>query len=115
MNIQYPIYAQCNGTSPSFLNGCRPRKRQARWIILACLGILFSSLTLRADASLTIYLYASNGTPVDVTSSYSYQQHYVYDSLNNRVGTVDDSGQIFNSAGRQIGYIATISDSVSIR
>ena len=113
MTIRFSVDEQRHSAFLSFLTVGRLRKRQSRWVILVCLAILFSSLALRADASLAIYLYSSNGTPVDVTSSCSYQQHYVYDSLNNTVGSVDDSGRIFNSAGQQIGYIASIADKVA--
>lgn len=76
-------------------------------VITACAAIALCSLTIRASASTTIYLYDTNGTPVNVTASYVYQEHYLYDSLGNRVGSVNSSGSIFNLSNQKIGYIDT--------
>jgi hypothetical protein len=81
------------------------RRSRARWIASVCVGIALCSLTLCASADTDIYLYDGNGTPVNVTQSYSYQEHYVYDLLGSPIGSVDAHGRIFNASSQQIGYI----------
>ena len=78
-----------------------------RWLTLLCFGIVLGSAGIDANAATTIYLYDANGSPIDVTASYTYQQNYVYDSLANVVGTVDSNGYIYDQSMQVIGYLQT--------
>ncbi len=88
-------------------SNARIRKSGFQWLTLLCFGIVLCGAGIDANAATAIYFYDSYGTPTDVSSSYTYQQNYVYDSLNNVVGTVDSAGNIFNSSMQQIGYLRT--------
>lgn len=91
-------------------SGTMRRKSCARWIATVCVGIALCSLTLCANAATHIYLYDGNGTPVDVTQSCTYQEHYVYDLQGNPIGVVDEAGRIFNASSQQIGYTLYVPD-----
>ncbi len=82
-----------------------PSKRRPAWLTTLCVGLMLSGV--HAGAATTIYLYDAYGNPSDVTASYRYQQNYLYDSLNNVVGTVDSSGRVFDASLQQIGYVTT--------
>jgi hypothetical protein len=115
MNLRCKTSTQVDGTSPfSVTDARKARKPSGRWMAIIGLGILFGSLTLQAEAAPAIYLYV-NGAPVNVTATYSYQQHYLYDAMLNPVATVDDSGRIFSPTGQQIGYLTDLPLSGSVQ
>jgi len=87
------------------ISGASNRKSGFRWLTLVCFGIVLGGVGIDANAATTIYLYDAYGNPTDVTVSYVYQQNYVYDSLQNVVGTVDSNGNIFNLSMQLIGYL----------
>ena len=78
---------------------------RAPWITLLSVGIALCGITISAGAATTIFILDGNGTPQDVTLAYTYQQHIIYDSLSIPIGTIDETGHIWNSANQLIGYI----------
>lgn len=75
------------------------------WLHTLCLGLVLSSISLCAHADTLIYLNVGSGPPVNVTASYVLQDHYLYDTAFNLVGTVDIYGVIHDTNNQEIGYI----------
>ena len=68
MNTRNQAGTQIKEKFPSYTAGShKPRKRQARWFTILCLGMLLASLTIRANADTTMIYFYSNGSPENVT------------------------------------------------
>lgn len=79
-----------------------------------CIGVLCAALALtgvpqRSSADpVRIFLYQTGSAPQEVTASYSYAYHHLYDPLGALVGNVDASGHATNLSGQAIGYVVFI-------
>jgi len=100
------------GTSGDYL---RSRSSRLSWailtLVLLLIGLAFFSRPQPASAapvlSVSIYMYDSGGNPVDVTSTFSYQEGHVYNSTETLVGLVpvESAGTIYDLSDNPIGYI----------
>ena len=98
---------QASASAPHDLFGCFQHLSIRRFCATLGLTMALGLMALGAKADTHIYFYDSGGNPVDVTASYHYQDHDVYDSYGNLVGTVDSQGRIYDLSNQQIGYIVT--------
>lgn len=84
-------------------------RRHATGLAVLCASLLFASSVRPVSADpARIFQYDANGALVEVTQTYSYQEHHVYDPLGNLVGTVDDNGTTYDLSGQQTGCVVLI-------
>ena len=92
--------------------GCRKRrKRQVRWLAVACLGMLFGSLTLRTNADATgrpcgpaaVYIFDANNSPVLSLSASIFEGGVFTDA--GFVGAIDTNFNIVDTNDNIIGYV----------
>ena len=80
----------------------------SRAFTVLCVGIAMIGSTQVSHADpVRIFHYISGGV-TEVTSSCSYQEHHIFDSLGNLIGTVDAAGYTYDLSGQQTGYVILI-------